>query len=127
MAEKIETMVREGERICWKCGEHFGQDLEVCPADGSRLLDLDPGDLADPLIGTLFDGVARHTQEGLDFVARAQEVGWRDAVGRWREVNEAHWGRRTPDRNIEYLLYQVLLGSHPVMPAPREELDATLP
>ncbi|MDQ1373989.1 MAG: enoyl-CoA hydratase, partial [Actinomycetota bacterium] len=32
------------------------------------------------LAGTLFDGVARHTQEGLDFVARAQEVGFRQAV-----------------------------------------------
>ena len=31
-------------------------------------------------LGTLFDGVARHTQEGLDFVDRAQEVGFRDAV-----------------------------------------------
>ena len=31
-------------------------------------------------LGTLFDGVARHTQEGLDFVARAQEVGFRQAV-----------------------------------------------
>ena len=31
-------------------------------------------------IGTLFDGVARHTQEGLDFVTRAQEVGFREAV-----------------------------------------------
>ena len=27
------------------------------------------------LLGFIFDGVARHTQEGLDFVARAQEVG----------------------------------------------------
>ena len=26
-------------------------------------------------LGILFDGVARHTQEGLDFVARSQEVG----------------------------------------------------
>ncbi|HWP65250.1 MAG TPA: crotonase/enoyl-CoA hydratase family protein [Candidatus Limnocylindria bacterium] len=32
------------------------------------------------LLGTLFDGVARHTQEGLDFVKRAQEVGFRQAV-----------------------------------------------
>jgi enoyl-CoA hydratase len=31
-------------------------------------------------LGTLFDGIARHTQEGLDFVARAQDVGFRDAV-----------------------------------------------
>jgi enoyl-CoA hydratase len=32
------------------------------------------------LLGTLFDGVARHTQEGLDFVARAQAKGFREAV-----------------------------------------------
>jgi enoyl-CoA hydratase len=32
------------------------------------------------LLGTLFDGIARHTQEGLDFVARAQAVGFREAV-----------------------------------------------
>ncbi len=32
------------------------------------------------LLGTLFDGVARHTQEGLDFVGRAEEVGFRQAV-----------------------------------------------
>ena len=32
------------------------------------------------LIGTLFDGIARHTEEGKDFVKRAQEIGWRNAV-----------------------------------------------
>ena len=32
------------------------------------------------MLGTLFDGIARHTQEGLDFVDRAQEVGFREAV-----------------------------------------------
>lgn len=32
------------------------------------------------LLGTLFDGVARHTQEGLDFVSRAQQTGFRQAV-----------------------------------------------
>ena len=32
------------------------------------------------LAGTLFDGIARHTQEGLDFVGRAQDVGFREAV-----------------------------------------------
>jgi enoyl-CoA hydratase len=31
-------------------------------------------------LGVLFDGVARHTQEGLDFVTRAQEAGFRQAV-----------------------------------------------
>ena len=32
------------------------------------------------LLGSLFDGIARHTQEGLDFVARAREAGFRQAV-----------------------------------------------
>lgn len=32
------------------------------------------------LLGSLFDGVARHTQEGIDFVARSEEIGWREAV-----------------------------------------------
>ncbi len=31
-------------------------------------------------LGTLFDGIARHTQEGLDFVSRAEDVGFREAV-----------------------------------------------
>jgi enoyl-CoA hydratase len=32
------------------------------------------------LLGCLFDGVARHTQEGLDFVDRSVEAGFRQAV-----------------------------------------------
>ena len=32
------------------------------------------------LLGTLFDGIARHTEEGLGFVRRAQQVGFREAV-----------------------------------------------
>ena len=31
-------------------------------------------------LGTFFDGVARHTQEGLDFVERSQATGFREAV-----------------------------------------------
>jgi enoyl-CoA hydratase len=31
-------------------------------------------------LGVLFDGVARHTQEGMDFVTRTAEVGFREAV-----------------------------------------------
>ena len=32
------------------------------------------------LLGSLFDGIARHTQEGRDFVERAAEVGFRQVV-----------------------------------------------
>lgn len=31
-------------------------------------------------LGSLFDGIARHTQEGLDFVTLSQEIGIREAV-----------------------------------------------
>lgn len=44
-------------------------------------------------LGLLLDGVARHTQEGLDFVARAQEVGWRQAV-RERDEPFGDYGSR---------------------------------
>jgi enoyl-CoA hydratase len=45
------------------------------------------------LLGCIFDGVARHSQEGLDFVARAQEVGWRQAV-RERDRPFGDYGER---------------------------------
>jgi enoyl-CoA hydratase len=47
-------------------------------------------------LGTLFDGVARHTQEGLDFVARAGEVGFRQAV-RERDDPFGDYGSRKTD------------------------------
>ncbi|MGH9061267.1 MAG: crotonase/enoyl-CoA hydratase family protein, partial [Acidimicrobiales bacterium] len=45
------------------------------------------------LLGYIFDGVARHTQEGLDFVERAQEVGWREVV-RERDRPFGDYGER---------------------------------
>lgn len=45
------------------------------------------------LLGFLFDGVARHTQEGLDFVDRAREIGWREAV-RERDRPFGDYGER---------------------------------
>lgn len=44
-------------------------------------------------LGTLFDGIARHTQEGLDFVSRAEAVGFRQAV-RERDDPFADYGSR---------------------------------
>ena len=49
------------------------------------------------LLGTLFDGVARHTQEGLDFVARAQEIGFREAV-RERDDPFGDYGSRPKEK-----------------------------
>jgi len=50
------------------------------------------------LLGFIFDGVARHTQEGLDFVSRAQEIGWREAVrDRDRPFGDYGERREVPD------------------------------
>ncbi len=45
-------------------------------------------------LGTFFDGVARHTQEGLDFVTRSTEVGFREAV-RERDRPFGDYGERS--------------------------------
>jgi len=45
------------------------------------------------LLGTLFDGIARHTQEGLDFVQRSRDVGFRQAV-RGRDDPFGDYGSR---------------------------------
>lgn len=47
-------------------------------------------------LGTIFDGVARHSQEGLDFVARSQDVGFREAV-RERDRPFGDYGERPRD------------------------------
>jgi enoyl-CoA hydratase len=49
------------------------------------------------LLGTLFDGIARHTQEGLDFVRRADAVGFRQAV-RERDDPFGDYGSRPRTR-----------------------------
>ena len=48
-------------------------------------------------LGTLFDGVARHSQEGKDFVARSEDVGFREAV-RERDRPFGDYGERESSR-----------------------------
>ncbi len=48
-------------------------------------------------LGTLFDGVARHSQEGKDFVARSEGVGFREAV-RGRDRPFGDYGERGSSR-----------------------------
>lgn len=45
------------------------------------------------MLGTLFDGIARHTEEGRRFVARAEQVGFREAV-RERDRPFGDYGER---------------------------------
>ena len=48
------------------------------------------------LLGFIFDGAARHTQEGRDFVVRAEEIGWREAI-RERDRPFQDYGERPRD------------------------------
>jgi enoyl-CoA hydratase len=56
------------------------------------------GFAASRTLGTLFDGIARHTQEGLDFVARAGEVGFRQAVRERDDPFQDYGSRPKPER-----------------------------
>jgi len=66
LARRIALLpIEQLQMIKWALNETV---REMYAPDSSRLL------------GCLFDGVARHTQEGLDFVGRSVEVGFRQAV-----------------------------------------------
>ena len=39
---------------------------------------------------------------------------WAAAVERWTKRNERHWSGAAPDRNVEYLIYQTLVGAWPI-------------
>lgn len=49
-------------------------------------------------LSCLMDGVARHTQEGMDFIDRSAIVGWRNAV-RERDAPFGDYGERRRDRD----------------------------
>ncbi|HXB22240.1 MAG TPA: crotonase/enoyl-CoA hydratase family protein [Candidatus Solibacter sp.] len=65
----------------------LAQRIALVPANQLQLMKLflnqqseNQGIASSRLIGSLFDGIARHTQEGLDFVAKAQAQGFRATV-----------------------------------------------
>jgi len=39
---------------------------------------------------------------------------WTAAVERWAKHNEQHWSGATPDRNVEYVFYQTVVGAWPI-------------
>ena len=65
----------------------LGRRMAQVPVNQLRMLKLLCNQTAENMglsssrtLGTLFDGVARHTQEGRDFVARSAQAGIRQAV-----------------------------------------------
>lgn len=43
-------------------------------------------------LATIFDGITRHSPEGLNFKKRAEEVGWKQAVAE-RDAGTYDWAR----------------------------------
>jgi enoyl-CoA hydratase len=79
----------------------LAQRMALLPLNQLQMLKLACNDVArrayEPdasrLLGCFLDGVARHTQEGVDFVQRAQEIGWREVV-RERDAPFGDYGAR---------------------------------
>jgi enoyl-CoA hydratase len=47
------------------------------------------------MIATLFDGITRHSPEGLAFKRRAEEFGWKQAVAE-RDLGTFDWSANRP-------------------------------
>ncbi len=51
------------------------------------------------MFATLFDGITRHSPEGLNFKARAEEMGWKQAV-RERDLGTFDWTANRPINSV---------------------------
>ena len=112
--ERAKRMLLTGDKIDGREAERLGLGLKAVPADE---LDAEAERLAERMAGvpinqlamqkmmvnqalenmglastqriaTVFDGITRHSPEGLNFKARAEEVGWKQAV---RERDQGTW------------------------------------
>ena len=124
--ERAKRYLLTGDEIPAATAAEIGLILEVCPSDAltaratalaERMARLPLNQLVmlkllcnqtvehlgfatSRTLGTLFDGIARHTQEGLDFVGRAEEVGYRQAV-RERDDPFGDYGSRARSPKAE--------------------------
>lgn len=121
-AQKAKRMLFTGDKITGKEAAELGLALEAVPADQ---LDARVDELAERMAGiprnqlmmqklminqvydnmglestqmlaTVFDGITRHSPEGLNFKKRSEEMGWKQSV-RERDLGTYDW---TQDRSI---------------------------
>ncbi len=52
------------------------------------------------MFATLFDGITRHSPEGLNFKARAEDVGWKQAVSE-RDLGTFDWTNNRPINSVK--------------------------
>jgi enoyl-CoA hydratase len=123
-AEKAERMLFTGDKITGKEAEQLGLVLKAVPAD--RLDDevdalahriatvpqnqlmmqkmmvnqalYNMGLMGTQMIATVFDGITRHSPEGLNFKRRSEEMGWKQAVDE-RDQGTFDWTTNQPIKN----------------------------
>ena len=120
-AEKAKRMLFTGDKIDGREAEEMGLVLKAVPDDR---LDVEVEAMADRMAGvpvnqlamqkmvinqaieasglmnaqrlaTIFDGIARHSPEGINFKNRAETVGWKQAVNE-RDLGIYDWTRDRP-------------------------------
>ena len=119
--ERAKRMLLTGDRIDGREAERLGLVLKAVPADqldaevealAERMASVPVNQLAmqkmlinqslenmglasTQTLATIFDGITRHSPEGINFKARAEEVGWKQAV-RERDSGTYDWTNDRP-------------------------------
>ena len=120
-AERAKRMLLTGDKIDGREAERLGLVLKAVPAQdldaevealANRMATVPVNQLAmqkmmvnqalenmglasTQTLATIFDGITRHSPEGLNFKARAEAVGWKQAVAE-RDQGTYDWTRDTP-------------------------------
>jgi (1->4)-alpha-D-glucan 1-alpha-D-glucosylmutase len=90
---------------------HFGGTVEAFHADNA--------DVAADWPTTMLGGTTHDTKRSEDTRARIAVLSempneWEGALHRWAFMNERYRREDAPDRNVEYFLYQTLVGAWPI-------------
>ncbi|MEM9063151.1 MAG: crotonase/enoyl-CoA hydratase family protein [Pseudomonadota bacterium] len=119
--ERAKRMLLTGDRIDGREAERLGLVLKAVPADqlddaveelAERIASVPVNQLAmqklminqalenmglasTQTLATIFDGITRHSPEGMAFKARAEDVGWKQAVQE-RDTGTYDWTRDRP-------------------------------
>ena len=120
-AERAKRMLFTGDRITGREAADMGLVLKAVPADrlddaaedlAARMATVPVNQLAmqklvinqaieqtglmqTQRLATIFDGITRHSPEGINFKTRAEEVGWKQAV-RERDLGTWDWTQNRP-------------------------------